>query len=77
MEPSSPWLDIHRASGQQRTADESPSTECDSDEKASDKAVTADGETEARTNPWDGVESARRPSQTNVALPSPDQPADD
>jgi hypothetical protein len=71
MKPTSPWLDVHRPSGPQPhvpiivAADETDPT----------SESTADSE--SRTNPWENVESATRPSQSSVDLPSPDQPADD
>ena len=71
MEPTSPWLDIHRPSGPQPHV---PIIAA-GDENDSTAEPTADSE--SKTNPWENIESATRPSQSSVDLPSPDQPADD
>jgi hypothetical protein len=77
MPAPSPWLDVHRSSRAPRShAQESEETDVsDGDESTEERAT--DSDTAATTNPWDDVEAARRPSQTAVDLPSPDQPADD
>ncbi|WP_302080354.1 hypothetical protein [Salinibaculum rarum] len=67
------WLDVNR--GRQSRDDASGTG--DSPPEASEN-TDANG-TASKTNPWDDVEAARRPSQTDVDLPTPktDQPADD
>ena len=74
MPAPSPWLDVHRSSRVPRSHTQE-SDESEEDESTEEKVT--DSDTAATTNPWDDVEAARRPSQTAVDLPSPDQPADD
>jgi len=78
MSAPSPWLDVHRSSRAPRNHVETADEETDeSESEASTDDGSPDSDTAAKTNPWDDVESTRRPSQTAVDLPSPDQPADD
>jgi hypothetical protein len=78
MDPSSPWLDIHRPTGPRRThGDADEDSESESESESDDDSAVGNSETEAKSNPWDGVDARRRPSQSSVDLPSPDQPADD
>lgn len=70
MHPTSPWLDIHRPSGPQPHA---PLVPTGVDEPT---AVPPTDEA-SRTNPWENVEAATRPSRTTVESPSSDRSADD
>ncbi|WP_340099360.1 hypothetical protein [Salinibaculum salinum] len=74
MTASSPWLDIHRGD----SVPDDVTDESDSSDATASEDVTGT-ESEAKTNPWEGVDTARRPSQTDVDLPTPatDSPADD
>ena len=81
MGVASPWLDVHRGH-QSRDGSNDKSDSTVNSEEESGKQTAATGseiESEAKTNPWEGVETARRPSQTDVDLPTPatDSPADD
>lgn len=78
MTVPSPWLDVHRSSRPPRSdAAESDEETDESEAKSETETESADGNTASKTNPWDDIESSRRPSQSAVDLPSPDQPAGD
>jgi hypothetical protein len=78
MTAPSPWLDVHRSSRPPRSHGAESDEETDDSESESEtETESADGTTASKTNPWDDIEPARRPSQSAVDLPSPDQQAGD
>ncbi|MEF8784910.1 MAG: hypothetical protein V5A45_03175 [Haloarculaceae archaeon] len=79
MGVASPWLDVHRGRQPRDGSNDTSDAGVDSEGESGECTDTTGSETETRTNPWEDVDTARRPSQTDVDLPTPatDSPADD